>query len=199
MTAERRDDLVLQVRLTAPDVRAGLLRTVLGQTRLARLFPIWMMLTAGMAASALVQAFRGGVLPWPLVAFFGVLVTVVGVGLGAVARIGDRMYDALPSPEATWRFRDRGLTLSSGAAETTLPWGDVTWQQRESRVLVHPTPTAFHVLPMAEMSDAERDAVLGWLAERARPMPIPKRPWLFPLIALGLGVATALLIRAFVL
>lgn len=187
--------LELAVTLRPEDVRAGLLRTVLRQTRLARLWPIWLGLTAGMVAYALQTAVALRSVPTPLALF---ALALAGTGLGGlwlIARLGDRMFDALPSPMATWHFTLEGVQLTSGGQRTRLPWSELRYELRDERALLHPTPTTFHVLPFVGLSAAQRTDVVAWLCDHGKPVPQPKRPWLAPLIALTLGVLTALFLR----
>ncbi|MEZ4325237.1 MAG: hypothetical protein R3B40_08485 [Polyangiales bacterium] len=193
MSASR--ELQLSVTLRPEDVRAGLLRTVLRQTRLARLWPIWLGLTAGMVVYAIQTAVMLGSVPTVLAVFALVL---AGTGLGGlwlISRLGDRMFHALPSPAATWRFSLAGVVLASQGHETLLAWPELRYELREERALVHPTPTTFHVLPFAGLSASQRTDVVAWLEAHAKTVPQPKRPWLPPLVALTLGVLTALFLR----
>jgi hypothetical protein len=188
-------ELELDVTLRAEDVRAGLLRTVLRQTRLARLWPIWLGLTAGMAVYALQTAIAFHSVPVPLLVF---ALSLAGVGLGGlwlVGRLGDRMFQSLPSPGANWRFSTRGIALRSGGVSQLLAWPELRYELREERLLLHPTPSTFHVLPFAGLSVAQRTDVQAWLEANAKPVPQPRRPWLPPLIALTLGILTALFLR----
>lgn len=188
-------ELELEVTLRAEDVRAGLLRTVLRQTRLARLWPIWLGLTAGMAVYALQTAIALHSVPLPLLVFALSLAAVGLGGLWFVGRLGDRMFASLPSPGASWRFSPRGIALRSGGVSQLLPWPELRYELREERLLLHPTPSTFHVLPFAGLSVAQRTDVQAWLETHAKPVPQPRRPWLPPLIALTLGILTALFLR----
>ena len=85
MTAS--SELLLNVTLRAEDVRAGLLRTVLRQTRLARLWPIWLGLTAGMLVYALQTAIAFHSVPTPLLVFALALGSVGLGGLWFVSRL----------------------------------------------------------------------------------------------------------------
>lgn len=187
--------LELVVTLRPEDVRAGLQRTVLRQTRLARLWPIWLGLMAGMVVYALQTAALLGSVPTPLAIF---ALALAGTGLGGLwllTRLGDRMFHSLPSAAATWRFSLDALELESAGKKTRLSWPQLQYELRDERALVHPTPTTFHVLPFAGLSMAQRTDVAAWLTAHAKPVPVPKRPWLAPLVALTLGVLTALLLR----
>lgn len=181
--------------LRAEDVRAGLLRTVLRQTRLARLWPIWLGLIAGMLAYALQTAIAFHSVPTPLLVFALALAGVGLFGLWFVTRLGDRMFRSLASPVAQWRFSTRGIALRSGGATQLLPWPEVRYELREGHLLLHPTPSTFHVLPFAGLSVAQRTDVQAWLEANAKAIPKPRRPWLAPLIALTLGILTALFLR----
>jgi hypothetical protein len=184
-------DLTLEIDLRAEDVRAGLMRTVLRQTRFARLWPIWLGLAAGLLVVGLPTAVDGQTLPTPLFIFAAVLVLTLVVALLLLGRLGDRMFASLPSPHATWRFSARGVELRSGGGRTLLPWQGLQYEAREERVLLHPTPTTFHVLPWAGLSRTDQAQAMAWIEAHARPVPQPKRAWLPPLIALTLGVLTA--------
>jgi hypothetical protein len=187
--------LELAITLRAEDVRAGLLRTVLRQTRLARLWPIWLGLTVGMMVYAVQSAVMLGSVPTVLAIF---ALALAGTGLGSlwlVTRLGDRMFLALPSPDATWRFGLDGISLASAGHKTLLTWPSLRYELRDDRALLHPTPTTFHVLPFAGLSAAQRTDVVAWLATHAKTTPQPKRPWLAPLVALTLGVLTAVFLR----
>ena len=76
-----------------------------------------------------------------------------------------------------------------------MPWPEVRYELREERLLLHPTPSTFHVLPFTGLSVAQRTDVKAWLEANAKPIPQPKRPWLLPLVALTLGILTALFLR----
>lgn len=193
MTASK--ELVLDVTLRAEDVRAGLLRTVLRQTRWARLWPIWLGLMAGLVVYAIQTAIAFRSVPTPLLVF---ALALAGVGLGGlwlISRLGDQMFRGLPSSTAQWRFSPRGVDLRSGGGAQRMPWTDVRYELREDRLLLHPTPTTFHVLPFAGLSVAQRTDVQAWLEANAKAIPQPRRPWLPPLIALTLGVFTAVFLR----
>lgn len=193
MTASK--ELELNVELRAEDVRAGLLRTVLRQTRLARLWPIWLGLTAGMAVYALQTAIAFHSVPAPLLVFALSLAAVGLGGLWFVSRLGDRMFRSLPSPRAQWRFSTRGVSLRSAGATQQMAWADVRYEWRDERLLFHPTPSTFHVLPFAGLSAAQRTDVKAWLDANGTAIPQPKRPWLLPLVALALGILTAVFLR----
>jgi hypothetical protein len=187
--------LELAITLRAEDVRAGLLRTVLRQTRLARLWPIWLGLTGGMTVYAVQTAVMLGSVPTALAVF---ALALAGTGLGGlwlVTRLGDRMFTGLPSPDATWRFSLDGISLASAGQETHLTWPSLRYELREDRALLHPTPTTFHVLPLTGLSARQRTDVVAWLEAHAKTIPQPKRPWLAPLVALTLGVLTAVFLR----
>lgn len=188
-------ELDLQVTLRPEDVRAGLLRTVLRQTRWARLWPIWLGLSVGLVVYAIQTAIAFRTVPTPLLVF---ALSVLGVGAGGlwlISRLGDQMFRGLPSPSARWRFSTRGVDLSSGGGSQRMPWSELRYELRDERLLVHPTPTTFHVLPFAGLSVAQRTDVQAWLETHGKAIPQPKRPWLPPVIALGLGVLTAVFLR----
>lgn len=188
-------ELQLDVTLRAEDVRAGLLRTVLRQTRWARLWPIWLGLTAGLVAYAIQTAIAFRSVPTPLLVFALALASVGLGGLWLISRLGDQMFRGLPSSAAHWRFSTRGVDLRSGGATQRMPWAELRYELRDERLLLHPTPTTFHVLPFASLSVAQRTDVQAWLEAHAKPVPQPRRPWLPPLIALTLGVFTAVFLR----
>jgi hypothetical protein len=188
-------ELELQVTLRPEDVRAGLLRTVLRQTRWVRLWPIWLGLLAGLLVYAVQTALAFRTVPTPLAVF---ALSVAGVGLGGmwlISRLGDQMFEGLPSPSARWRFSTRGVDLHSGGGTQHMPWSELRYELREERLLVHPTPTTFHVLPFAGLSVAQRTDVQAWLETHGTAIPLPRRPWLPPVIALALGVLTAVFLR----
>lgn len=188
-------ELELDVTLRAEDVRAGLLRTVVRQTRWARLWPIWLGLMAGLVVYAVQTAIAFRSVPTPLLLF---ALTLAAVGLGGlwlISRLGDQMFQGLPSPAARWHFSTRGVDLHSGGATKRLPWAELRYELRDERLLLHPTPTTFHVLPFAGLSVAQRTDVQAWLEANAKPIPQPKRPWLPPLVALTLGIFTAVFLR----